>query len=229
MISRFLIATALAAFPFVGASELAPQKVTVDQPIGPVIRVVHGPELAPYLEEVVNLYNKVYGEYPYFYDGTDPEVEEFLRAYGEEPNAIAVLAFDGQQLVGIATGMPMSDFRPHYQEPFVDAGRSIDSLFYLGDLLILSHYRSPAFAEKLYLALEHEVQLDGRFSSICVAQIEEANVSGEKPEGFISDEVLYAKQGFVRQPELQFMSVWRNIGDTKDSDHLMTYWTKNFS
>lgn len=189
------------------------------------LEVYKGYEIAPYSHEMNRLSSLVYAEYPYLYDGTADDYVYYLNLYGQSPNTVICLGFDGDEAVGLATGIPMSENRPHYRAPFEQRGDDLDALFYIGELVLLPQYRREGIGMAMYNEIVKFARDDGRYKTLCFAQIDESTVQAEAPEGYQPIDPVCIKLGYVRHPELNFIARWKNIGGTENVPHHMIYWT----
>ena len=73
------------------------------------IETLDGPALAAAIDDVARLRIAVFRDWPYLYDGSLDYERRYLRPYLDSPGAVVVGAFDGETLVGAATGTPMAD------------------------------------------------------------------------------------------------------------------------
>jgi hypothetical protein len=90
-----------------------------------------GGAMAGWFEDLAGLRIRVFREYPYLYEGTMEYERNYLRSYAETEGSIIVGAFDGTQLVGASTALPMVGFtlgNPCSFRSTVDAGREVSFL-----------------------------------------------------------------------------------------------------
>lgn len=191
------------------------------------LKTVRGAEILPYSNDLVALCNTVYGEYPYFYDGQDAGYSEYLQTYADQDRGFVCLALDGEKVVGVATGMPLSESRATYQQPFIERGDDLSTIFYFGELVLLSDYRGQGLGERMSREVE-QFAWAGSFTTICLCQIETSPNDVRQPSGYISPDRLWIKLGFIRHPELHFSIDWTNIGEKAESPHPMVFWLKSF-
>ncbi|MCA1775426.1 MAG: GNAT family N-acetyltransferase, partial [Loktanella sp.] len=73
------------------------------------VRALTGAALEAALPDVARLRIAVFRDWPYLYDGDLAYEEGYLQSYRDSASAIVVGAFDGDRLVGAATGTPLAD------------------------------------------------------------------------------------------------------------------------
>lgn len=180
-------------------------------------------QMAPYINEITDICNVIYKEYPYLYERTPEEYKCSFDLYAESNSSIICIAFDGKKVCGIAIGMPMSEYkREQYQYPFIRRGDNLACIFYIGELGVLPEYRGKGIAKQMYQALEDQVKKEKRYKAIAISQI---NTSLDHPS-LTPALKFWEKQGFVKHPELTFQVFWKNINSNQETPHGMVYWVK---
>jgi GNAT superfamily N-acetyltransferase len=188
------------------------------------LEILHGHEIAPYVKEVVQFVNKIYRNYPYFYNGDDAGYEAYLESFPNIGDVIVCLAFEGAEVIGIAVGLPMSK-RHVYQEILLEHDYDIKEIFYLGEFGLKPEYQEKGIASTMYQNIEKFANKSGQFNKICFWEIE--NTSGKNNSSYFPSDDFWKQFGFIQQPELNFQILWTNIGNTKESAHKAVYWMKN--
>ena len=82
----------------------------------------HGRALEPHLDALGRLRIAVFREYPYLYEGSLEYERDYLKTYCKTDRSLVVLVFDGGEVVGATTCLPMADEGPEFQEAFLKAG-----------------------------------------------------------------------------------------------------------
>lgn len=198
------------------------------------IELISGLLINTYYEEMWDLCNKVYAEYPYLYtaEGKDYVYKYYLDSFEQSQNSSIVLVFDEQNLVGIATGICMNDYKAvHYKKPFSDKNYDLNTVYYIADLLLLPQYRNMGYEQKMYQALENEAKTNFQFNKICYLTIKEAERTiNLKPDVYFLYEPFqpsfWEKLGFMVSG-FGFETKFEIIGETDDTPHEMVYWIKN--
>lgn len=129
-------------------------------------RVLQGAELAGVLDDVARLRIAVFRDWPYLYDG-DPDYERrYLERYRISQGAIVVGAFDGDTLIGAATGTPMEDHATEFAAPFAETGLALSDVFYCAESVLLSAYRGRGLGHAFFDAREaHARDLGRRYAA----------------------------------------------------------------
>ncbi len=195
------------------------------------VELLKGDAVTPYIKDITELSLIIYKEYPYLYEGTEEEYRPFIEHYASSQNGIACLLFDNEKPVGVAIGMPMNEMREKYQQPLLNVNPKIDfdSLFYLGEFLLLQEYRGQGFGKEMYLELEQAVRKEGYFEKICFCKIEEFDQHPLKPNNYKPLDKFWKKFGFKQCENLNFTVFWRDVFENEDSPHQMIYYMKRLS
>ena len=100
-----------------------------------------GSHITPYIPDLARLRIQVFREFPYLYNGNLMYEEKYLQRYLKSNLTVVVIAFDGRDVVGASTGMPMSDEDAPIRRPFELAGYDLSDIFYFGESVLLADYR----------------------------------------------------------------------------------------
>ncbi len=188
------------------------------------LEILHGHEIAPHVKEIVQFVNKVYRNYPYFYNGDDAGYEAYLESFPNLGNVVVCLAFEVKEIVGIAVGLPMPK-RNVYQKPLLEHDYDLKELFYLGEFGLKPELQGKGIELTMYQNIENVANKSGQFKKICFWEIE--NTLGQKATSYFPKDNFWKQLNFIWHPELNFQIFWTNIGDTKESAHKAVYWMKN--
>ena len=101
------------------------------------IRTVAGDELVAAIPALARLRMTVFRDYPYLYDGSEAYETGYLRTYASCDAAMAVLACEGEAIVGASTGIPMAHETAAFREPFARLGLDPARIFYCGESVLL--------------------------------------------------------------------------------------------
>ncbi|MEC7300388.1 MAG: GNAT family N-acetyltransferase, partial [Pseudomonadota bacterium] len=104
------------------------------------LRILTGPDLLAALDDLARLRIQVFRAWPYLYDGDVAYERDYLAAY-DDPGAIVAAAYDGDQLIGAATGTPLAKHADDFAAPFADRPEPLDQIFYCAESVLLPGYR----------------------------------------------------------------------------------------
>lgn len=98
-------------------------------------------EINPWLEALADLRIEVFREFPYLYDGSHDYERRYLRTYAESHRGVLVVALAGDEVIGAATGLPMTDESEAFRRPFMAQGLDVDGIFYFGESVLRQSWR----------------------------------------------------------------------------------------
>jgi GNAT superfamily N-acetyltransferase len=190
------------------------------------VRRVGGADLGPWLEDVARLRIAVFRDWPYLYDGDPAYEREYLAAYAKSVDSLFVLAFDGDRVVGASTGLPLADDSDEFRKPWLDAGRSVDEVFYFGESVLLPEYRGQGIGHRFFDEREAHARSLHRFRCTAFCAVDRAEGDPRRPAGHRGNEVFWGKRGYVRQPGLTVRLAWPEPGEPAPTEKSLTFWTR---
>ncbi len=184
-----------------------------------------GRELTPYVDTLARLRITVFREYPYLYDGDLAYEAGYLQTYMRSAGAIAVLALDKGQPVGMSTGVPMADEELAFRQPFLERGIDTAQLFYCGESVLLPAYRGHGVYRRFFEARESHARAQG-FKQIGFCGVLRAANDPRRPPDYQPLDPVWRHFGYRPEPGLLATFPWREIGATGESEHSMQFWLK---
>jgi GNAT superfamily N-acetyltransferase len=185
-----------------------------------------GEAVNAHLGELARLRLEIFREYPYLYDG-EPEHElKYLRIYAEAPGGCAIVAVDGDGVVGAVTGVPFCHEIAEFTVPFAASTFPVAETYYVGELLFFPAYRGQGLGSRLFAMIEEHVRSLGNFRFLTCATVERAADHPLHPPGHVPIDLFCLKHGFTKHPELRTSIPWREI-DGVERPHEMVFWVKN--
>jgi GNAT superfamily N-acetyltransferase len=193
------------------------------------VRRVPGPGIGPWLDAVARLRIAVFRDWPYLYAGDFAYEQDYLRAYARSPGSVFVLAFDGDAVVGAATGLPLADDTAEFQHPFLAAGRAVDDVFYFGESVLLPDYRGRGLGHRFFDEREAHARSLGRFGWTGFCAVDRDPADPRRPQDHRGNELFWSKRGYVRQPGLTVRLAWQELGESAPSEKPLTFWLRALS
>lgn len=185
-----------------------------------------GRAIAPHLDALARLRIRVFRDFPYLYDGDLDYEADYLARYADCPRSLFVLAFDGETLVGAATGMPLADDVAEFRAPFEQAGFDIGSVFYYGESVLLASYRGRGIGKAFMAEREAHARGEG-FTSAAFCAVERPDDHPLKPHDYVPLHGFWHSQGYQRDPALATTFHWKDIGDAEETHKPMVFWLKS--
>lgn len=190
---------------------------------------VSGAGIAPYVEDLARLRIEVFREFPYLYDGDADYERNYLQTYVKSPRSLAVLVFDGAELIGASTGLPMADETAEFQKPFVEHGYDIDKVFYCGESVLRKAYRGRGIYKHLFQAREqHAASLPGiELCTFC--GVRRPADHPRRPPDYVPLDAIWQRFGYAEHAELQTQYSWKDVDQEEATPKTMRFWIKQLA
>ncbi|ABB30741.1 GCN5-related N-acetyltransferase [Geobacter metallireducens RCH3] len=184
-----------------------------------------GPAVIPHLSEIARLRITIFEEYPYLYKGSREIETKYLRAYADTPDACVFVVRDGDAIIGAGTGVPLHGEPATFTAPFAGSPFSLDTIYYLGEVLFLPGYRGQGLGSRLLKEFEEHIRSLGRYRHLACATIERPEDHPLRPGDYHPIDGYLIKAGFIRHPELSVTLPWPNL-EGEVTDNTMVFWVK---
>lgn len=186
----------------------------------------NGREISPYLDDLARLRIKVFRSFPYLYDGDEDYERRYLETYARSPGSLFVLAKDGDDVIGAATGIPMADETDAFKNPFIEQGFDPADIFYFGESVLLPDYRGQGVGVAFFDHREDVARQSGGFTHCCFCAVERPDDHPLKPADYKPLNEFWNNRGYRKVPELQTTYSWKDVGDASETAKPMTFWIK---
>lgn len=190
------------------------------------LRVFSGLDLVPWLGDLARLRIEVFRDYPYLYDGDIDYERRYLELFARTPESVAVLALDGDVVVGASTGLPLDAAEEAFQRPFREAGLEVSRWFYCAESVLLPAYRGHGIYPAFFDAREQHAGTLGRFACVCFCAVERPADHPLRPSGYRPLDGGWRGRGYVRRDDLRTTFAWKDVFESEESDKPMVFWVK---
>ena len=181
--------------------------------------------MLPHLEDVARLRIQVFREWPYLYDGSMRYERSYLKHYADCPDSTVVLAMRDHEVIGASTAIPLRDADPDFKKPFEDKSYPIESIFYLGESVLLPEYRGQGIGHSFFDQREQAARASGcSLAAFCA--VDRAADDPRKPSGHRPLDAFWQKRGYTRQADLKASFDWKEIDQDGESSHTLNFWLK---
>lgn len=185
-----------------------------------------GPAVRAAIPELARLRVAVFRDWPYLYDGTVNYETAYLRRFAASKDAVVIAAYDGDAVVGVATGAPLADHAEAFAKAFVDRGLDIDRFFYCGESVLLADYRGRGLGHAFFDGREAHARALGRFDKITFCGVVRPDDHRLKPESYRPLDAFWTKRGYAKVDGLTASFAWKDIDQTSETKKLMQFWMK---
>ena len=184
-----------------------------------------GEAMLPHLDAVARLRIAVFRDWPYLYAGDMAYERDYLAAYAASPDSVFVLAFDGDEVVGASTGIPLADDGPAFHVPFEARGMDVSGVFYCGESVLLPRWRGHGIGHGFFDHREAHARALGRFAWTAFCAVDRTEDDPRRPAGHRGNEAFWHKRGYARQPGMTMRLDWDEAGRGRTT-HALTFWLR---
>lgn len=180
------------------------------------------------ISDIAGLRIRIFRDFPYIYDGSIEYEVKYLGRYLKAENAKFIGAFSEQnQLVGVATCLPLNEEDDFVKSPFIKAGFKPEEVFYFGESVLLHEYRGKGLGHKFFDEREKVAGTYGsRFTSFC-AVTRPVN-HPLKPSDYRSLDEFWKSRGYEKQNQLISKFEWKDLDQGSETEKEMIYWMRSW-
>ncbi|MFN7115345.1 MAG: GNAT family N-acetyltransferase [Saprospiraceae bacterium] len=190
------------------------------------IQPFHGWQAEQYIEELARLRIEVFRDFPYLYDGDMDYETQYLKTLIDAPDNFIVMAFNGSEVVGAATGLPLAHETFNISQPIEQGGYNIDTIYYLGESIIRKPYRSNGINTRFFQAAEHRAKSLGEYEFLAFCNIERSPDHPASPEHYAEPRKHWCSLGF--QPTDIICNIsWKDLQESTASPKNLRFWIKS--
>lgn len=189
------------------------------------VEVLTGAALDAALDDVARLRITVFRAFPYLYDGGFAYERGYLQTYRDSRDAVLVGAFDGDQLVGAATGTPMEDHAEDFAGGFAGTGYDLTEVFYCAESVLLPAYRGQGIGHRFFdLREAHARQLGRRYSAFC-GVVRPAD-HPLRPADYAPLDPFWRKRGYAPVQGVLAQFSWKDIDAEAETAKPLQFWMR---
>ncbi|MFN2305883.1 MAG: GNAT family N-acetyltransferase [Paracoccaceae bacterium] len=189
------------------------------------VRALTGAALEAALPDVARLRIAVFRDWPYLYDGDLAYEEGYLQSYRDSASAIVVGAFNGDRLVGAATGTPLADHADDFGAAFAGQGMALDRVFYCAESVLLPAYRGQGAGHRFFDLREAHARALG-FDHVTFCAVQRPADHPARPETPQDLQPFWRKRGYAPLDGVTTTFGWKDIGATDETHKPMQFWMK---
>lgn len=190
------------------------------------IQPFHGWQAEQYIEELARLRIEVFREFPYLYDGDMAYEMAYLKTLIDAPDNFIVMAFNGSEVVGAASGLPLAHQTTNISTPVAESGYAVDKVYYLGESIIRQPFRNNGINTKFFEAAEHRAKSLGEFEFLAFCNVERPSDHPASPGNYTVPKEYWLRLGF--QPTDIICNItWKDLQETTASPKNLRFWIKS--
>ncbi len=188
-------------------------------------QTLYAAEIRDYLDELAKLRINIFQEYPYLYHGEQAYELTYLGIYAESADALAIVAHDDGALAGAVTAIPLKDEMTELTAPFNGTPYPLEQIFYIGELLFYSKYRSSGMGSRLIAQVEAYVRSLKRYRFLTCATVVRPDEHPQRPANYLPIDSFLHKNGFQPLAGITATFDWPEL-DGVSRSHSMQFWLK---
>ena len=139
---------------------------------------------------------------------------------------MVAIAFDGDEIVGASTAVPVNAHPDEVAPPLVAAGFDLATVFYFGESVLRPDRRGLGLGHRFFDEREaHARRLGFRHATFCA--VERDADDPRRPADYVPLDRFWTKRGFVKRPDIVGTFSWLEIGDELEREQRMVFWVKD--
>ncbi len=192
------------------------------------ISVVQASEIAGVLPDLARLRIEVFRDYPYLYDGDFDYERRYLELFSMASDAVIVVARDGDEIVGAASGAPLVGVEPEFAAPFVARGDDISRIFYCAESVLLARYRGRGVGHAFFDHREAQARRLGA-EMVCFCSVIRATEHPAKPTDYRALDGFWRKREYVPLEGAVVSLGWKDVGEAEETMKDLQVWSRSLS
>ncbi|AHM05792.1 Histone acetyltransferase HPA2 [Roseibacterium elongatum DSM 19469] len=188
-------------------------------------RDYRGDAITQVVDSLARLRISVFRDWPYLYDGDLAYERAYLADYARG-DSLVVAAFDGSEMVGASTGMPLSDHADDFASAFETVRIDFNKVFYCAESVLASGFRGQGAGHAFFDRREaHAKRLGFTFSTFC--SVIRPQDHPARPAGYRPLDPFWRKRGYAPLDGVVARFQWRDIGDQAETEKPLQFWIKH--
>ena len=190
------------------------------------VRALTGADLDAVLPDLARLRMTVFRDWPYLYEGTFDYEHRYLQSYRDSKGAILIGAFDGDRLVGAATGTPLVDHADDFAAPLRDLNIDSVRVFYCAESVLLPAFRGQGVGHNFFALREDHARTRGFMTCMFCAVIrpDDHPLRPEQPRDL---QPFWRARGYQLIDGSHAYFSWTDLGQAEETRKPMQLWMKS--
>ncbi len=192
------------------------------------VEALTGAALEAALDDVAQLRISVFRAFPYLYDGDVAYERRYLEPYRTSPGAIVAGAFDGDRLVGAATGTPMEDHADDFAAAFAPTGLDLSEIFYCAESVLLPEYRGQGVGHRFFDIREAHARALGR-GYVAFCAVMRPGDHPARPTDYRPLDAFWTARGYAPLPGVIAHFAWKELGAAEETRKPLQFWLRKLT
>lgn len=185
-----------------------------------------GPSLDRLLEPLADLRIEIFRDWPYLYDGSRDYETWYLARLAAADGAVLVAAFDGDELVGASTGLPLAAEHDDLSAPLAAAGHAVDRLYYGAETILRRRYRGHGLYRRFFTRREAHAAALGGFDALVFCGVVRPDDHPLKPQDAAPLDPIWRRFGYAPLDGVVAHFPWKDIDRDGETAKPMQFWIK---
>lgn len=194
------------------------------------IEVFRGSKTAPYSQALANMRLETFYEFPYLYVGKLEDELCYTQLYTSTPQGILVIAFEGETIAGLYSGLPVNTPGSMMQvwcDKLREEGVVLENCFYAGELIVKSDFRKKGLGSQLMMRLLREADDMGFTEIMGITSIRPLD-HPLRPQKYFDTDSIWGKYGLVKS-SIVLTGTWptrQSDGTVKVEENQLACWLR---
>lgn len=181
--------------------------------------------IAPAIDDLARLRIRVFRDWPYLYDGSVDYEARYLAGFAASEGAILVAAYDGGEMVGASTGLPLAHEHKEFSKPIADAGYDPAQIFYCAESVLLPECRGRGVYRAFFERREAHARAHG-FDTAVFCGVLRPETHPARPADHQPLDPVWRRFGYEPLDGAVARYGWTDVGETEETDKPLQYWIK---
>ena len=184
-----------------------------------------GREAERFLPDLARLRISVMREFPYLYDGNWQYEEIYLRTFLEADRSVVVIAFDGDQVVGASTALPLEQESEDIRSPWLEVTDDISHLYYLSESVLEKTYRGQGIGKRFFEERARHAR-DFGYTTTTFCGVIRPEDHPLRPKAFVPLDGFWRSRGYRKKEGVICTISWKQIDEAEESPKQLQFWEK---
>lgn len=187
-----------------------------------------GAAVGDVLADVARLRIEVFREWPYLYDGDLGYETRYLADFARSEAAIVVGAWDGDDLIGAATGAPLVDHADDFAKAFAASDLAIEDIFYCAESVLLPAYRRRGVGHAFFDHREAWARACG-FRHVAFCSVIRPDDHASRPADYRPLDSFWSRRGYAKRRGVIARLCWKDVGESHATEKALQFWGRTFT
>lgn len=185
-----------------------------------------GNDILSFAADFAKLRITVFKDFPYLYEGSIGYELDYIQTYAACENAMVFAVYDGREMIGATTCIPLDHETENVQKPFIDNNYNVNNIFYFGESILLKRYRGRGLGHRFFDEREAFARSFETYSIAAFCAVNRADNHPLKPVDYVPNDAFWEKRNYTKHPELFCEMSWLDLHETEETNKTLTFWLK---